>query len=117
MVRVLFAVRRPAEAVLDSKVLLTASDAGALKARQLKLDANAFDTDEFLIKLRQFMGGTLVPDRPGTGKRRRNVGDSDGELDEDELSQTQGGGGELRWELVGQVLNAESRRAATMDFM
>lgn len=106
--------------MLDSRVLLTASDAGALKARQLKLDANAFDTDEFLTKLAQFMGGRTTGTIRSPRKRRREVGDSDQDADEEELSTTQrggGGGGGMRWELVGQVLNAESRKAATMDFM
>lgn len=99
--------------MLDSRVLLTASDAGALKARQLKLDANAFDTDEFLVKLAHFMGGA-----PGGGRatQRRQVGDSD-EEDSDEAADAREREVGLRWERVGRVLIRESRRAPTIDFM
>ncbi|SCZ88894.1 BZ3501_MvSof-1269-A2-R1_C65g00368 [Microbotryum saponariae] len=84
-------VTAPSEAVLDSRVLMAASDAGALKARQLKLDADAFDTDQFLLKLAHFMGGSV--------------------------GATEGAGRPLRWGRVGRVLASESRRAVVMDLI
>lgn len=51
-------VKTPSEAVLDSKMLMMQSDMGAMKARQLKIDANAFDTDDFLSKALLFLGGS-----------------------------------------------------------
>lgn len=103
-------VKAPAEAILDSKILVAASGAGALKARQLKLDANAFDTVEFLNKLVLFMGGRLGAQgqKKGKGKRRADE-------DEDEDDGEDGAG--LKWGRVGRVLSGESRRPATMDFM
>ncbi|KAL8279175.1 hypothetical protein RQP46_008431 [Phenoliferia psychrophenolica] len=99
-------VTAPAEAILDSRVLMAASDAGALKARQLKLDANAFDTDEFLLKLVQFMGG-----RVGAKKAHIRADSEDGGPGGDD--------GELnaRWTKVGRVLAKESRRVPALDHM
>lgn len=80
-------------------MLIAASDAGALKARQLKLDANAFDTDEFLAKLSQFMGG-----------QKARAGSEDRGVDEAvELNQ--------RWTKVGRALAMESRRVPALDHM
>lgn len=104
-------VKAPAEAILDSKILVAASGAGALKARQLKLDANAFDTVEFLNKLILFMGGRLGAQgqKKGKGKRRAEEDDED----EDDEGYANG----LKWGRVGRILAGESRRPATMDFM
>ncbi|GAA5916873.1 hypothetical protein JCM6882_007441 [Rhodosporidiobolus microsporus] len=118
-------VDAPSEAILDSRVLIATSEAGALKARQLKIDADAFDTDEFLSRLRAFLGAK------GTGmgaatqqqkKRRRRKGqesdDEDSELDEldDNEASTVGAAG-FKWGKVGKVLAGESRRVPAMDFM
>ncbi|ORY67935.1 Nse4 C-terminal-domain-containing protein [Leucosporidium creatinivorum] len=105
-------VKAPAEAILDSKILVAASGAGALKARQLKLDANAFDTVEFLNKLVLFMGGRLGAQGQKKGKGKRRAGEEDEEDEEDD----EGGAG-LKWGRVGRILSGESRRPATMDFM
>ncbi|SCV71310.1 BQ2448_2898 [Microbotryum intermedium] len=104
-------VTAPSEAVLDSRVLMAASDAGALKARQLKLDADAFDTDQFLVKLAHFMGGSVMtPNQKSKGHGRSQTLD-------DERSSSQGAGRPLRWGRVGRVLASESRRAVVMDLM
>lgn len=100
-------MKAPAEAILDSKILVAASGAGALKARQLKLDANAFDTVEFLNKLVLFMGGRLGAQK---GKGKRRAGDDDEDDDDEDAAG-------LKWGRVGRVLSGESRRPATMDFM
>lgn len=99
-------VEAPAEAILDSRVLMAASDAGALKARQLKLDANAFDTDEFITKLLHFMGA-----RPGgRGVRTRGQRGED-EDEEEEVNDDD------RWVKVGRTLAHESRRIPAVDHM
>lgn len=85
---------------------MATSDAGALKARQLKLDANAFDTEDFLAKLRQFMGS-----RTGKKKSRARAGSEDGEQNEEMEDVVQ------QWTKVGRVLAMESRRVQTSDHM
>lgn len=87
-------VKKTTEAVLDSRVLLAASDAGALKARQLKIDTNAFDVDDFFQKLARFMGGRV------NKANRLNVNQSP-----------------LKWERAGRVLGAQSRRIPGINLM
>ncbi|KAK4056945.1 hypothetical protein OIO90_001845 [Microbotryomycetes sp. JL221] len=86
------------EAVLDAHVLLAASGAAALKARALKLDANAFDTVEFINRLHKFMGGK--------SQNRRQSTQAVQPLEKD-----------LKWSRIGRVLASESRRVPTCDFM
>jgi len=103
-------VQGPAEAVLDSKVLIATSEAGALKARQLKIDADAFDTDEFLVRLAHFMGGSIgAAARAARRNRRAAQDDSDDEE----------GNGEKPWAWgkVGKVLSGESKRPAVLEHM
>ncbi|KDE02640.1 hypothetical protein MVLG_06826 [Microbotryum lychnidis-dioicae p1A1 Lamole] len=104
-------VTAPSEAVLDSRVLMAASDAGALKARQLKLDADAFDTDQFLVKLAHFMGGSVMT------LNQKNKGKGRSQTQDDDKAATERAGRTLRWGRVGRVLASESRRAVVMDLM
>lgn len=104
-------VQGPAEAVLDSRVLIATSEAGALKARQLKIDADAFDTDEFLVRLAHFMGGRIgAAGRNARRNRRAAQDDSDDE-----------GGNDAEkpwaWGKVGKVLSGESKRPAVFEHM
>ncbi|GAA5899950.1 hypothetical protein JCM5296_001924 [Sporobolomyces johnsonii] len=105
-------VQAPAEAVLDSRVLIATSEAGALKARQLKIDADAFDIDEFLVRLTKFMGGS-VGGRGAvrTRKRAANDDESEDELDEEGAARS------LAWGKVGKVLSGESKRPAVLEHM
>ncbi|GAA5955872.1 hypothetical protein JCM3765_000025 [Sporobolomyces pararoseus] len=104
-------VQGPAEAVLDSKVLIATSEAGALKARQLKIDADAFDTDEFLIRLAHFMGGRVgAAARHARRNRRAAQDDSDEEGGID-------GEKPWAWGKVGKVLSGESKRPAVLEHM
>jgi len=101
---------------------MATSEAGALKARQLKIDGDAFDTDEFLVRLRRFLGGdggAARSDRArrrdrttGRGRGRRAASDEDeleGSDDDDDVA--------LLWGRAGQVLAGESKRPAPLDFM
>ncbi|KAK4052505.1 hypothetical protein OIV83_002307 [Microbotryomycetes sp. JL201] len=90
-------VTTTAEAVLDSHVLLAASSAAALKARNLKIDAKALDTIEFLNRLVKFMGG------------RRSVARTQAPNAPLEMN--------LKWGRVGRAVAAESRRVPSCDFM
>lgn len=78
---------------------------GVLKARQLKLDALAFDTDEFLSRAIQYLGGT--------GPAPIEI-DSDGEQIQ---VQNVGSKRKLDWERAGTLLAKESRRVPAIDFM
>ncbi|GAA5889427.1 hypothetical protein JCM8208_007872 [Rhodotorula glutinis] len=116
-------VENPSEAVLDSRVLIATSEAGALKARQLKIDADAFDTDEFLIRLRRFLGGEGGAARSDRARRRDRTmgGRARGRRaasDEDELEDSQDDDDVvLLWGRAGQLLAGESKRPAPLDFM
>ncbi|GAA5930943.1 hypothetical protein JCM10213_003951 [Rhodosporidiobolus nylandii] len=101
-------VDAPSEAILDSRVLIATSEAGALKARQLKIDADAFDTDEFLSRLKAFLGV-----RAGGVRTRRQRGDDS----DDELDDAENASGALKWGRVGKVLAGESKRVPALDFM
>ncbi|BGP41687.1 hypothetical protein JCM10449v2_005678 [Rhodotorula kratochvilovae] len=107
-------VENPSEAVLDSRVLIATSEAGALKARQLKIDKDAFDTDEFLARLAKFLGGS--GGRSERGKRRQRTRGRAGS-DEDELDDGDDDDVALLWARAGQVLAGESKRPAPLDFM
>lgn len=109
-------VDRPSEAVLDSRVLIATSEAGALKARQLKIDADAFDTDEFIARLVRFMGGRT---NSRDARRKRTRGRRAAESDEDELDDDEEVDFDrpMKWIRVGRVLAAQSRRPAPLDFM
>lgn len=111
-------VNRPSEAVLDSRLLIATSEAGALKARQLKLDADAFDTDEFLVRLLKFIGGRSARSlrrkrtRKGPGQAGLDSDDaSDDGLEDDDDDRP------MKWNKVGRVLAGQSRRAPPLDFM
>ncbi|EGU12119.1 WD-repeat-containing protein [Rhodotorula toruloides ATCC 204091] len=108
-------VDRPSEAILDSHVLIATSEAGALKARQLKIDADAFDTDEFIPRLVKFMGGQA---NARDARRKRTRGKRAAESDEDELDDDEVEFDRpMKWIKVGRVLAAQSRRPAPLDFM
>ena len=83
---------------------MAASDAGALKARQLQLDKGAFDTDAFILKLVQFMGGRV-------GKKANIRADSE-EVAQERDDELYG-----PWTKIGRVLARESRRVPALDHM
>jgi hypothetical protein len=84
---------------------MAASDAGALKARQLKLDANAFDSDDFVQRLLRFMG---IQNMAGRRTRTQQADNDATEL---------GDRPEEWWSLVGRELGKHSRRVTTSDHM
>ncbi|KDR75773.1 hypothetical protein GALMADRAFT_68194 [Galerina marginata CBS 339.88] len=96
-------VKGPQEATLDSHLLLMASNMGAQKARAMKSGSGAFDVDDFVSKLVQYMGGQksledALPD------------DSDVEDIPDDRSP-------LDWDRIGRKVMAKSRRVPVMGFM
>jgi hypothetical protein len=93
---------------------MAASDAGALKARQLKVDANAFDVDEFLLQLGKVM--TVRSAKRGREDQGGELGQGTQEAPATQRTQ-KGKEGQLDWERVGKVLAKQSKRVAVMDFM
>lgn len=96
-------VRAPAEATLDAKALRLYAETGALKARNMKIDANAFDLDEFVARVGKVMS-----------KDRVTWAGSDGEEADEE---DEGPGGQIDWEKMGKFVMKYSRRAPVMDVM
>lgn len=97
-----YIVKAPQEATLDSMMLVSLSNMGAVKARAMKSGTGAFDMDDFVAKLITFMGG-----RKGAEVLRD--GDEDDEYEDPSQP--------LRWDLIGKKALAKSRRVVTTDFM
>ncbi|KZO90727.1 hypothetical protein CALVIDRAFT_490028 [Calocera viscosa TUFC12733] len=91
-------VKNPSEAVLDSHNLFLTSDIAAQKARAMRHDANAFDTDEFINKLVTLMRGRSEDTEEGDDDDR----DDQGPLD---------------WDIAGWRAVKHTRRVIGMDFM
>ena len=95
-----FPVRGPEEASLDASLLLTTSDLGVAKARQMRSDLGNFDKEEYIACLVKFLGGfnsTKAAD--------------DGEYEDED------GGLPSKWEDLGRRAMAKSRKVPIMDFM
>ncbi|KAI5123898.1 hypothetical protein M0805_005714 [Coniferiporia weirii] len=97
-------VKGPQEATLDSAFLVTASNLGAVKARQMRADVGGFDVDDFVAKLVTFMGGHWQ------GEEGIGADDEDEDADIDAERP-------LNWDLIGRKALAKSRRVPAMDFM
>ncbi|TFK26481.1 hypothetical protein FA15DRAFT_667363 [Coprinopsis marcescibilis] len=95
-------VKEPQEAILDSHLLVMASNVGAQKARSMKSGSGAFDVDDFIAKLVIFMGGQAQARENLTRDSFVETGPSDTPLD---------------WHKIGQKALAKSRRAPAISFM
>lgn len=85
-------------------MLVMASSMGAQKARAMKSGSGAFDIDDFVSKLVQFMGG------------QRSIEDSlpdDSDAEEEALDV----GPSLDWDRIGRKAMAKSRRVPAVGFM
>ena len=49
-------VKQTHEATLDSRYLILTAETAAAKARTMRIDKNAFDMDDFVIRLKRFLG-------------------------------------------------------------
>lgn len=96
-----YSVHGPAEAVLESSGLKITVDLAVAKAKTLKLDASAFDCEEFLEKLGLFL-------------RAKHTGDAaEEEPDFEGFHKTH----KHDWDAVGQLLGKSSRKIPAIDFM
>lgn len=99
--RVAHPVKAPSDSLLDSRFLLSMSDMGAEMTRTRRVGADAFDMDDYLHRVAQFIGGHVV-----SGRRTR---------DEDALAS---GDTELwDWDKLGAVAAQYTRRAPIPEFM
>ena len=99
-------VKEPQEAILDSRILLLASNASAQKVRSLKSGTGSFDVDEFVAKLATFMGGQKQV-------RQENFPQEAGsDVEEEDMHDYP-----LDWAKIGRKAMAKSRRAPAMSFM
>lgn len=85
-------MRTTSVANLDSKLLVTASDLAKLKVRNIELGDAAFNVDEYITKLIEYMGG------------RTHI---DGEPNENALD----------WAKLGKLAMGICRRPPTMGFI
>lgn len=91
-----------AEATLDSNFLMTVTQMGQAQARAMKAGAGAFDVDDFVTRLVNFMNqnqGVAVP------------ADLDSDDGQDYVGEP------LDYARIGRRVLAKSRRIPTMDFM
>ncbi|KAG8886054.1 hypothetical protein FRB97_007930 [Tulasnella sp. 331] len=93
-------VRAPQEALLDSRLLTTVSHLSAAKAKDLKHDGGGFDTDDFISKLKSFLGGNRIDVQ---------ADDDDEDAADREI--------ELSWDKLGWKALGRSRRGLGLDFM
>ena len=100
---IVYAVKGPSEATLDSAFLVTASTLGAAKARQMRADIGGFDIDEFVENLVAFMGGHR-------NREKQPADEDEGEAEPDDTTP-------LDWAQIGRKAMAKSRRVPVMDFL
>ncbi|PWZ03645.1 hypothetical protein BCV70DRAFT_154748 [Testicularia cyperi] len=92
----------PSESILDTKTLSSMSEIGARMARKMKLNADAFDTNEFVTRLARYLGGEAAPVR------------SAGSGDDDDARQRVE---DWDWAKLGRLAAGYSRRAVSIDFL
>lgn len=76
------------------------SHLSAAKAKDLKHDGGGFDTDDFISKLKSFLGGNRIDVQPD---------DDDEDAADREV--------ELNWDRLGWKALGKSRRGLGLDFM
>lgn len=109
------------------------SETAANKARDMKLNTNAFDVDEYINRLATFIGGSArratggrssratAAAGPSNGNRRRqrvaanNSDESEG--DEDDVGGVDEDVDSWHWMRLGKLAARHSRRAPTMDHL
>jgi len=99
-------VKAPMDGLLDSRYLLNISDMGAEMTRTMRLDADAFDMDEYMQKVAHFIDGTTA-----TASSR---------IDEsaDDMSHMFNGDTDTwNWDRLGLLAARHSRRAPVSEHL
>ncbi|OAV93586.1 hypothetical protein PTTG_09755 [Puccinia triticina 1-1 BBBD Race 1] len=94
-------VRAPAEATIDSRALRFLSETALKKSKLFKIDVNAIDPDEFVLRFRKVMTAKAPMIDHAGNSSEEDEGVADG----------------IDWFKVGKRLMRFSRRAPVMDFM
>lgn len=102
-------VKAPIDGLLDSRYLLYISDMGAEMTRTMRIDADAFDMDEYMQKVAHFIGGTT-----SHGSSRQNEA-TDGV--EDVSQMFRGDADTWRWDRLGLLAARHSRRAPVAEHL
>ena len=101
-------VKAPSDGLLDSRFLLNLSDMGAEMTRNMRIEADAFDTDEYLHRIARFIGGQ-VSLGASRGAARIGAGD-DSELVTGDIDAWD-------WDRLGEVAARHTRRAPVPEFL
>jgi len=99
-------VKAPMDGLLDSRYLLNISDMGAEMTRTMRIDADAFDMDEYMQKVAHFIGGSTVavssrPDESADDMSQIFTGDTD----------------TWNWDRLGLLAARHSRRAPVAEHL
>lgn len=114
-------VKTPAEAVLDSNLLMLTGDMAIQQARKMRIGVDHFDTDDFVAKLKKVITGGIQLDvrRPrnagsqrGRGSQRREDDDEDDDDVEIPLHTAVKG-----WDIIGKLATRFTLRVPPIDFM
>ena len=111
-----YAVKAPAEGVLDSRVLVGVGEMGRTMAQSLRANTATIDMDEFMNKIALYVGGggaKMGASTQAGGSRRkgRRARGEDEESDEDELDAAD----DWNWDKLGRLATKFSRRVPTVD--
>jgi hypothetical protein len=104
-------VKQTHEATLDSRFLIITAETAAAMARSMRIDKSAFDTDDFVSKLKRFLSL-----RPGAAAADEDEADSDAE-EEDEGEADKAKRRAKAWTKMGRLALKYNHRAPTCDFM
>lgn len=116
-------MKAPTEGILDARFLLNVSDMGAQMARNMKLNANAFDVDEYINRVAKFVGGSARSGPGGNtshttrGRRRRTHGGTVAASDDESDNSDDEDIDSWNWRRLGHFASQFSRRAPTMDLL
>lgn len=88
---------------------------GAQMAKNMKLNANAFDVDEYIGRVARFIGGSATAGTQRSTRRRSRAQESD--EDEDDDADDMEDYASWNWHRLGSIASRYSRRAPTMDHL
>lgn len=101
----------PSESILDTRTLTSVSEMGARMAKKMKLNTDAFDTNEFVTRLARYLGGEALPVR-AVGAETATAQNSDDD-EENDTSNVDA----WDWNKLATLAAGYSRRAVTIDFL
>lgn len=104
-------VKQTQEATLDSRFLLITAETAAAMARSLRIDKNAFDTDDFLTRLKRVMRQNTT----AAAASEDEAADDDDQADVGERDRTKKRA--AAWTSIGRMTLKYNHRAPACEFM